>query len=323
MTAAAAAAMQTCAISPRARFSPHRGGWALLAAACLCACALFLVHRGGGVGEGGRERGGRLRGRLVPQERPGAQAEHPPAPERGHDGRDGRAGSTAAAAAAAAAAAGGPVDGAAAEAAAAAARQEQLEREAMLEAIAAPRMGLNGEDRSAPSDREGTGAGRKDDLKLKPKRHRRRQRRPAPHRGRAAADADAHVADAHAASANSAANSAANAAEGAPRWVRVGGFVPSDEWQAVPEGVAIPGGLHVQMDLQTARKMARIMRDKPGFVPASERLLERRWRLETAARAGRHTTARCGTSKGQVVMQLRFDWAPIGAMRLLELIEDG
>ena len=35
-----------------------------------------------------------------------------------------------------------------------------------------------------------------------------------------------------------------------------------------------------------------------------------------------HPLVYCSTSKGDVTMQLRFDWAPIGAMRFLELIED-
>lgn len=40
--------------------------------------------------------------------------------------------------------------------------QEDLERDAMEEAIAEPRIGLNGEDRSRPKHRLGNGAGRKD-----------------------------------------------------------------------------------------------------------------------------------------------------------------
>jgi hypothetical protein len=51
---------------------------------------------------------------------------------------------------------------------AAQAAQEALELEAMAEAIAAPRIGLNGEDRSAPIPREGSGAGRKDYVYSKP-----------------------------------------------------------------------------------------------------------------------------------------------------------
>jgi len=49
--------------------------------------------------------------------------------------------------------------------------QEQWEREATLEAIEAPRVGTNGEDRSAPSVREGTGAGRKDYLGAEAPKH--------------------------------------------------------------------------------------------------------------------------------------------------------
>ena len=40
--------------------------------------------------------------------------------------------------------------------------QEDLEREAMEEAIAGQRIGRNGEDRSRPKRRQGNGAGRKD-----------------------------------------------------------------------------------------------------------------------------------------------------------------
>ena len=40
--------------------------------------------------------------------------------------------------------------------------QEDLEREAMEEAIAGPRIGRNGEDRSRPKQRLGNGIGRKD-----------------------------------------------------------------------------------------------------------------------------------------------------------------
>ncbi len=40
--------------------------------------------------------------------------------------------------------------------------QEELEAEALAEALAAPLIGRNGEDRSAPAPREGSGAGRRD-----------------------------------------------------------------------------------------------------------------------------------------------------------------
>ena len=42
--------------------------------------------------------------------------------------------------------------------------QERLEREALAEALAAPRLGLNGKDRTTPSPRDGSGAGRRDYL---------------------------------------------------------------------------------------------------------------------------------------------------------------
>ena len=43
--------------------------------------------------------------------------------------------------------------------------QEALELEALQEAIASPRIGLNGEDRTASAPREGSGKGRQDDIR--------------------------------------------------------------------------------------------------------------------------------------------------------------
>ncbi len=38
-------------------------------------------------------------------------------------------------------------------------------------------------------------------------------------------------------------------------------FVPTDEWQEVPEGAILPPGLHIQMDQATGKTYARKMRD--------------------------------------------------------------
>ena len=35
----------------------------------------------------------------------------------------------------------------------------------------------------------------------------------------------------------------------------------TNEWQAVPEGVAVPGGVEVKMDLSTGKKLARLAQD--------------------------------------------------------------
>ena len=43
--------------------------------------------------------------------------------------------------------------------------EEELELEALREAIAAPRIGLNGEDRTPSAPREGSGKGRQDDIR--------------------------------------------------------------------------------------------------------------------------------------------------------------
>lgn len=36
-------------------------------------------------------------------------------------------------------------------------------------------------------------------------------------------------------------------------------FVPTNEWQEIKPGQAIPRGLHVRMDMQTGKKEARLM----------------------------------------------------------------
>ena len=68
-------------------------------------------------------------------------------------------------------------------------------------------------------------------------------------------------------------------------WVKHTRFVPSDEWQTVPDGMEVPAGLHLRMDLQTHKNMAKIMQNKPGFIPNAEKVLERRWRLQTASKS--------------------------------------
>ena len=46
--------------------------------------------------------------------------------------------------------------------------QDAIEAAALAEAIAAPRIGPDGEDRSAPAPREASGAGRRDDTHVRP-----------------------------------------------------------------------------------------------------------------------------------------------------------
>jgi len=41
-------------------------------------------------------------------------------------------------------------------------------------------------------------------------------------------------------------------------------FVPTDEWQEVLYGQAIPAGLHVRMNLQTGKKEAKLLADEPN-----------------------------------------------------------
>eukprot|EP00051_Salpingoeca_urceolata_P008680 m.107963 g.107963 ORF g.107963 m.107963 type:complete len:248 (+) comp15875_c0_seq1:242-985(+) len=48
-------------------------------------------------------------------------------------------------------------------------------------------------------------------------------------------------------------------------------FVPSHEWKVVPEGASIPAGLHVQIDMQTGEKRAKLMEDRPGIQTFTEK----------------------------------------------------
>ena len=50
----------------------------------------------------------------------------------------------------------------------------------------------------------------------------------------------------------------------------------ADEWQAVKEGQAIPPGLHVQIDMQTGEKRARLIpaEERVGVQPASRQQSE-------------------------------------------------
>lgn len=43
-------------------------------------------------------------------------------------------------------------------------------------------------------------------------------------------------------------------------------FVPTNEWQEIKPGQAIPQGLHVRMDMQTGKKEARLMQVHWGRV---------------------------------------------------------
>eukprot|EP00038_Savillea_parva_P013639 m.211894 g.211894 ORF g.211894 m.211894 type:complete len:171 (-) comp25730_c0_seq1:15-527(-) len=48
-------------------------------------------------------------------------------------------------------------------------------------------------------------------------------------------------------------------------------FVPSNEWQVIQPGQAVPAGLHIKVDLQTGHKMARLLQNRPGITLPSER----------------------------------------------------
>ena len=48
-------------------------------------------------------------------------------------------------------------------------------------------------------------------------------------------------------------------------------FIPTYEWQEVGENQAVPGGLEIRMELDTGKKFARKMRNRPGYIPESER----------------------------------------------------
>jgi len=39
-------------------------------------------------------------------------------------------------------------------------------------------------------------------------------------------------------------------------------FVPTKEWQEVPDGVAVPGGLHIRMDLDKGGKWAKLIEEE-------------------------------------------------------------
>ena len=41
-------------------------------------------------------------------------------------------------------------------------------------------------------------------------------------------------------------------------------FVPTDEWQEIINGQAIPAGLHVRINMETGKKEARIMQEEPA-----------------------------------------------------------
>jgi hypothetical protein len=46
-------------------------------------------------------------------------------------------------------------------------------------------------------------------------------------------------------------------------------FTPTDEWQDVPDGAILPGGLHYRVDVTTGRKQARLLQD--DLEPATDR----------------------------------------------------
>jgi len=51
-------------------------------------------------------------------------------------------------------------------------------------------------------------------------------------------------------------------------------FVPTNEWQEIKPGQAIPRGLHVRMDMQTGKKEARLMQDEETKEQREQRILE-------------------------------------------------
>jgi len=51
-------------------------------------------------------------------------------------------------------------------------------------------------------------------------------------------------------------------------------FVPTNEWQEIKPGQAIPQGLHVRMDMQTGKKEARLMQDEETKEQREQRILE-------------------------------------------------
>lgn len=100
------------------------------------------------------------------------------------------------------------------------------------------------------------------------------------------------------------------------------GFKPSHEWQVVEEGQVLPPGLHIQMDLQTGKKMAKLMEQQVGVKLVSEMRRDNLQKYIALAKDNIFPTAECETSKGDVTIELRFDWGQHGAERLLELIND-
>eukprot|EP00039_Didymoeca_costata_P025265 m.12740 g.12740 ORF g.12740 m.12740 type:complete len:351 (+) comp4730_c0_seq1:100-1152(+) len=100
-------------------------------------------------------------------------------------------------------------------------------------------------------------------------------------------------------------------------------FVATHEWQVVEEGQAVPPGLHIKMDMQTGKKMAKLMDKQEGVKLPSEIRRERDTRMKERAAAGDFARVTCHTSKGDIVIELRYDWAPLGASRLLTMMVDG
>lgn len=60
-------------------------------------------------------------------------------------------------------------------------------------------------------------------------------------------------------------------------------FIATYDWQEIKEGQSIPAGLYVKVDLQTGKKMAKLLRDRPGIMLPSE------IRAAAAAAGGAHT----------------------------------
>ena len=54
-------------------------------------------------------------------------------------------------------------------------------------------------------------------------------------------------------------NNSAGVHDGAAAGGRVGKFIPTKEWQEVPEGVGVPPGLEIRMDLASGKNFARLI----------------------------------------------------------------